>query len=112
MDKADVLAGYAAISQQAGFVPIVEPKVLMTPGQAIERPIEAHIAAYSVIFERLSLHKVDFAVLVLKASMVVLGDKSGKKATPEQVAEATLHVLAKTVPPLVPTIVFLSGGLS
>lgn len=112
MDNAEVLARYAAISQQAGLVPIVEPEVLMTHDQPIERSIEAHIAAYSAIFERLSLHKVDFAGLVLKASMVVPGDKSGKKATPEQVAEATVHVLAKTVPPLVPTIVFLSGGLS
>ena len=111
-DNAEVLARYAAISQQAGLVPIVEPEVLMTHDQPIERSIEAHIAAYSAIFERLALHKVDFAGLVLKASMVVPGDKSGKKASPEQVGEATVHVLSKTVPPLVPTIVFLSGGLS
>ncbi|KIX99586.1 uncharacterized protein Z520_04219 [Fonsecaea multimorphosa CBS 102226] len=112
MDNAEVLARYAAISQQAGLVPIVEPEVLMTHDQPLERSVEAHIAAYSAIFERLSLHKVDFAGLVLKASMVVPGDKSGQNATPEQVAEATVHVLSKTVPPLVPTIVFLSGGLS
>ncbi|KAL2392386.1 Fructose-bisphosphate aldolase C [Exophiala dermatitidis] len=114
-DNAEVLARYAAISQQAGLVPIVEPEVLMTHDQPIERSIEAHIAAYSAIFERLSLHKVDFAGLVLKASMVVPGDqwtaKHGK-ASPEAAAEATVHVLSKTVPPLVPTIVFLSGGLS
>ena len=111
-DNAEVLARYAAISQQAGLVPIVEPEVLMTHDQPIERSLEAHIAVYSAIFERLSLHKVDFAGLVLKASMVVPGDKSGSKASPEQVAEANIHCLAKTVPPLVPTIVFLSGGLS
>lgn len=78
----------------------------------IERSIEAHIAAYSVLFAKLSLHKVDFAGLVLKASMAQAGDKSGKKSTPEEIGEATVHVLSKTVPPLVPTIVFLSGGLS
>jgi fructose-bisphosphate aldolase class I len=111
-DNAEVLARYAAISQQAGLVPIIEPEVLMTHDQSLIRSMEAHIAAYSAVFERCSLHKVDFAGLVLKASMVVPGDKSGDKCTPEQVAEATVHVLAKTVPPLVPTIVFLSGGLS
>ncbi|KIW52414.1 hypothetical protein PV05_08052 [Exophiala xenobiotica] len=113
MDNAEVLARYAAISQQAGLVPIVEPEVLMTHHQSIERSIEAHIAAYSALFERLALHKVDLASLVLKASMVTPGDKyAGGKADPEQVGEATVHVLAKTVPPLVPTIVFLSGGFS
>lgn len=112
MDNAEVLARYAAISQQAGLVPIIEPEVLMTHDQPIERSIEAHIAAYSAIFERCALHKVDYAGLVLKASMVTPGDKSGSKASPEQVGEATIHVLAKTVPPLVPTIVFLSGGFS
>lgn len=115
VDNAEVLARYAAISQQAGLVPIVEPEVLMTHDQSLERSIEAHIAAYSLIFERLALHKVDFAGLVLKASMVVPGDKwtaQHGNASPEAVAEATVHVLSKTVPPLVPTIVFLSGGLS
>ena len=112
-DNAEVLARYAAISQQAGLVPIVEPEVLMTHDQSLERSIEAHVAAYSALFERLALHKVDFAGLVLKASMAVPGENySGGKASPEAVAEATVHVLAKTVPPLVPTIVFLSGGLS
>ena len=103
-----MLARYAAISQQAGLVPIVEPEVLMTHDQPLERSIEAHLAAYAAIFERLTLHKVDFAGLVLKASMVVPGQDSGSKASPEAVAEATIHILSKTVPPLVPTIVFLS----
>lgn len=114
-DNAEVLARYAAISQAAGLVPIVEPEVLMTHDQSIERSIEAHIAAYSAIFERLALHKVDLAGLVLKASMVVPGEsfpRGQKASSPEQVADATVHVLSKTVPPLVPTIVFLSGGLS
>lgn len=65
-DNAEVLAKYAAISQQAGLVPIVEPQVLMTHDQPLERSIEAHIAAYSKMFEKLALHKVDFAGLVLK----------------------------------------------
>ena len=112
MDNAEVLARYAAISQQAGLVPIVEPEVLMTHDQTIERSLEAHIAAYSAIFERLALHRVDFAGLVLKASMVLPGDKSGQKTSPEQIAEATIHCLSKCVPPQIPTVVFLSGGLS
>jgi fructose-bisphosphate aldolase class I len=108
MDNAEVLARYAAISQQAGLVPIIEPEVLMTHDQTVERSLEAHIAAYYAIFERCALHKVNFAGLVLKASMVVPGQKHSK-ATPEQVAEATVHCLSKTVAPMVPTIVFLSG---
>lgn len=111
MDNAEVLARYAAISQQAGLVPIVEPEVLMTHDQPMERSLEAHIAAYSAIFERLALHKVDFAGLVLKASFVTPG-KEHSKAAPDEVAAATLNLLSKTVPPLVPTIVFLSGGFS
>lgn len=111
MDNAEVLARYASISQQAGLVPIVEPEVLMTHDQPIARSLEAHIAAYAAIFERLALHKVDFKGLILKASMVTPGEKHSK-ASPEEVAEATVHMLSKTVPPLVPTIVFLSGGFS
>lgn len=110
-DNAEVLARYAAISQQAGLVPIIEPELLMTHDQPLERSIEAHLAAYSALFERCALHKVDFAGLVLKASMVTPGEKHSK-GSPEAVAEATVHVLSKTVPPLVPTIVFLSGGFS
>ncbi|KAK4496642.1 hypothetical protein PRZ48_012624 [Zasmidium cellare] len=108
-NNAEILARYAAVSQQAGLVPIVEPEVLMTHDQPIERSLEAHIAAYSAIFERLALHKVDFKGLILKASMVTPG-KDHSKGSPEAVAEATVHLLSKTVPPLVPTIVFLSGG--
>ena len=84
----------------------------MTHDQPIERSLEAHVAAYSVLFQKLALHKVDFQGLVLKASMVVPGDQSSKKNSPEEVAQATIQCLGKTVPPLVPTIVFLSGGLS
>lgn len=111
MDNAEVLARYAAISQAAGLVPIVEPEVLMTHDQSLSRSLEAHIAAYSAIFERLALHKVDFAGLVLKASYVTPGQKHSK-ASPAEVAEATINCLSKTVPPLVPTVVFLSGGFS
>lgn len=86
-DNAEVLARYAAISQQAGLVPIVEPEVLNTGTFTIERSIEAHLAAYSALFAKLALHRVDFAGLVLKASMVQPGMEGGKKASPEQVAE-------------------------
>jgi fructose-bisphosphate aldolase class I len=87
--NAEALARYAAISQQAGLVPIVEPEVLMAGDFTIQRSMEAHIAAYSVLFQKLALHKVDLAGLVLKASMVVCGDKKGK-ATPEEVGEGEL----------------------
>lgn len=67
----------------------------MTHESFIERAEEAHIAAYPVIFERCALHNVDFAGLVLKASMVLPGESSGKKASPEDVAEATMRCFSK-----------------
>lgn len=91
--NAEALARYAAISQQAGLVPIVEPEVLMAGDFTIQRSMEAHIAAYSVLFAKLALHKVDLAGLVLKASMVVCGDKKGK-ASPEEVGEGKFSSLS------------------
>ncbi|KZT28101.1 fructose-bisphosphate aldolase class-I [Neolentinus lepideus HHB14362 ss-1] len=111
-NNAEIQARYASTSQAAGLVPIVEPEVLCNGDFTIERSAEAHIAAYTHLFRTLTLHKVDFSDMILKASMVVPGDKSGKVATPEQVGAATLHMLSKTVPPLVPGIVSLSSGLS
>lgn len=94
--NAEALARYAAISQQAGLVPIVEPEVLMAGDFTIQRSMEAHIAAYSVLFAKLALHKVDLAGLVLKASMVVCGDKQGK-ASPEEVGEGGLPILISQI---------------
>ncbi|KDQ60185.1 hypothetical protein JAAARDRAFT_126065, partial [Jaapia argillacea MUCL 33604] len=110
-NNAEIQARYASISQQAGLVPIVEPEVLCNGNFTIERSAEAHIAAYTQLFRQLALHKVDFAGMLLKASMVVPGDESDTVASPEEVASATVRVMSKTVPPLVPGIVFLSGGL-
>lgn len=102
--NAEALARYAAISQQAGLVPIVEPEVLMAGDFTIQRSMEAHIAAYSVLFAKLALHKVDLAGLVLKASMVVCGDKKGK-ATPEEVGEGELRGFSSSFYPVLADVV-------
>lgn len=98
--NAEALARYASISQQAGLVPIVEPEVLMAGNFNIQRSMEAHIAAYSVLFAKLALHKVDLAGLVLKASMVVCGDEQGK-ATPEEVGEGEFRSFRLILDPFV-----------
>lgn len=77
----------------------------------IQDSARAHNRAYSHLFRQLNLHKVYLEGTILKASMVLPGDKSGSKPKPEEVAEATVSMLASVVPPAIPGIVFLSGGL-
>jgi len=108
--NADVLARYAAICQQEGFVPIVEPEVLIDGDHTIERCHEVSMAVLHAVFDALQRHRVDHGGMVLKPSMVLPGKANPKKASPEQVAGATLGVLRVTVPAAVPTINFLSGG--
>jgi fructose-bisphosphate aldolase, class I len=110
--NAEVLARYAAICQQEGIVPIVEPEVLIDGDHSIERCHEVSEAVLHATFAALHDHKVSFEGMVLKPSMVLPGNKSAATATPEQVAKATLEVLRRTVPAAVPTINFLSGGQS
>jgi len=110
--NADVLARYAAIAQQEGIVPIVEPEVLIDGAHGIERCHEVSEAVLHAVFHALHRHKVVLEGIVLKPNMVVPGNKHGSKATAEQVASATLQVLRRTVPAAVPTINFLSGGQS
>ena len=110
--NAEVLARYARICQEAGVVPIVEPEVLMDGGHTIERCAEVSEAVLQSVFEALTRHNVLFEGLVLKTNMVIPGGDSGQAASPDQVADATLTVFRRTVPPAVPTINFLSGGQS
>ena len=108
--NAEVLARYAAICQQEGIVPIVEPEVLIDGDHSIDRCHEVSDAVLHAVFDALHRHKVALEGIVLKPNMVVPGNKNPSKATPAQVAAATLDVLRRNVPAAVPTINFLSGG--
>jgi fructose-bisphosphate aldolase class I len=110
--NAEVLARYAAICQEYGIVPIVEPEVLIDGVHTIERCHEVSEAVLHAVFHALHQHKVLLEGMVLKPSMVLPGKGSPPKAAPEVVARATLEVLKRTVPAAVPTINFLSGGQS
>jgi fructose-bisphosphate aldolase class I len=105
--NAHVLARYAAISQTAGLCPIIEPELLMDGEFTLERSLAAHIAVLSAVFHELHAHNVLLEGMILKVSMVILPKR---KASPEQVAQATCTALSRTVPPALPGIVFLSGG--
>jgi fructose-bisphosphate aldolase, class I len=104
-----LLARYAAISQQCGIVPIVEPEVLMDGGHTIERCAEVTEAVLRAVFAQLGAQGVVLEHMVLKPSMVVPGADS-PKASPQQVAAASLAVYRRAVPAAVPGLTFLSGG--
>jgi fructose-bisphosphate aldolase class I len=108
--NAEVLARYAAICQEEGFVPIVEPEVLIDGDHTMERCADVTEAVLHAVFHALHRHQVVLEYTVLKPSMVLPGKEHPPKATPEQVAAATIKVLRRTVPAAVPSINFLSGG--
>lgn len=108
--NAEVLARYAAICQAAGIVPIVEPEVLIDGDHTIEQCEAASLRVFKAVFDALDRHKVVLEHIILKPSMVINGKACDKKASIQDVAEATLRVLKRTVPAAVPTINFLSGG--
>ena len=108
--NADALARYAALAQEADLVPIVEPEVLMEGGHTLERAEEVTTAMLAHLFAALRAQRVLLEGLLLKPNMVVPGKGAVRQATPDEVAEATLRTLRRTVPAAVPGIVFLSGG--
>jgi fructose-bisphosphate aldolase class I len=110
--NAEVLARYAAICQEAGIVPIVEPEVLIDGDHTIERCYEVSDAVLHAVFNALHRHRVVLEGMILKPSMVLPGKDHPPKASSEQVAEATLRILRRNVPAAVPSINFLSGGQS
>jgi fructose-bisphosphate aldolase class I len=110
--NAEALARYAALSQEAGLVPIVEPEVLMDGAHDIDRCAEVTERTLVAVFDGLHLHRVCMEGMLLKPNMVIAGKKSANQAGVQQVAEATVRCLKRTVPPAVPGIVFLSGGQS
>ena len=108
--NAHALARYAALCQEAGLVPIVEPEVLMDGPHAIERCEEVTTAALSLVFAELLRHRVVLEGTLLKPNMVLSGKECPRQAGTDEVAAATSRVLRRTVPSAVPGIVFLSGG--
>lgn len=110
--NAEVLARYAAICQEQGIVPIVEPEILIDGDHTIERCEEVSEPVLHALFDALYRHKVKLEYIILKPSMVISGKACSKKSDPKTTAAATVRVLRRTVPGAVPTINFLSGGQS
>ena len=109
--NAEMLGRYAALCQEKGVVPIVEPEVLMDGDHDIDRCAEVTEQVLHSVFHALHLHGVQLEYMILKPNMVLPG-KGCRTAPPEEVAQATLRTLLRTVPAAVPSINFLSGGQS
>ncbi len=110
--NARTLALFAALSQEAGMTPVVEPEVLMDGDHDIKRCEETSFAVLDSVFSGLREYRVHLEGMLLKASMVLPGKNSPNQVQAAQVAETTLRTLRRVVPAAVPGIVFLSGGQS
>lgn len=113
--NAHALARYAALCQEAGIVPIVEPEVLMDgehAGHDIQACYDVTKWTLETVFTDLAYANVDLEGMILKPNMVIAGEKCPVQATAQDVATKTLKCLKATVPPAVPGIAFLSGGQS
>ena len=108
--NAQALALYAALCQEAGLVPIVEPEVLMDGAHTMERCYDVTAEVLRAVFNALAAQKVLLEGMLLKPNMIVPGLTCPKQETVDQVADATVKCLLRTVPPAVPGIMFLSGG--
>jgi fructose-bisphosphate aldolase class I len=107
--NAEALARFAALSQEAGLTPIVEPEVLMDGGHDIGKCEEATYQTLKAVFTALSRHKVMVEGMLLKPNMILPGKESGK-APPEDIADSTLRIFKEVLPSELPGVVFLSGG--
>lgn len=110
--NAHALARYAALSQEAGMVPIVEPEVLMDGDHSIDRCYDATSRTLHALFAQLDAARVSLDGTLLKTNMVVSGKDAAEQADVEEVARQTVKVLGETVPDAIPGVVFLSGGQS
>jgi fructose-bisphosphate aldolase, class I len=108
--NAHALARYAALSQEAGLVPIVEPEVLMDGDHTIERSFEVTSRTLHAVFTELRDQRVEPEGILLKPNMVLSGYECPEQASHDEVAEYTLRCFRRHVPAAVPGIVFLSGG--
>lgn len=110
LENAKRLASYAKSAQEAGFVPIVEPEVLLAGKHSRARARAVLEETLGTLFSVLSEHSVDRASVILKTSMALSGSENSKRDTPDEVAEDTIGALMATVPKQIAGIVFLSGG--
>jgi len=110
--NAELLAHYAALSQEADLVPIVEPEVLMDGAHTIERHFEVTEQTLELVFHALSEQRVTLEAMLLKPNMVLSGKDCPQQASVQEVGEATLRCMKRVVPVAVPGLVFLSGGQS
>jgi fructose-bisphosphate aldolase class I len=110
--NAHALARYAALCQETGIVPIVEPEVLMDADNTIERCYEATAGTLHRVFHELDVQGVDLRGTLLKPNMVISGKGCPEQASAERIAELTIRCFLDHVPAAVPGIVFLSGGQS
>jgi fructose-bisphosphate aldolase, class I len=108
--NATQLALFAALSQEAGMVPIVEPEILMDGDHGIERCEEVATETLRAVFDELTRRRVSLEGMLLKTGMVLPGEDCARKAGDAEVAEHTLRCFRRSVPAAVRGIVFLSGG--
>ena len=104
------LAEYAGFCQKYNIVPIVEPEVLLDGNHSIEKAEKVTTNVLKTVFDYLKDYRIDLRGVILKSSMVLPGKDSLQSKTPQEIAEATVRALLKSVPKEVPGIVFLSGG--
>jgi len=110
--NAHSLARYAALVQEAGMVPIIEPEVLMDGDHSTKDCLNKTTKVIKRCYEELDLNNVDLKGTILKPNMILPGLNSSEKITNEDIAELTLECLKNSVPSSVPGIAFLSGGQS
>ena len=108
--NAHALARFAQLSQEQGFVPIVEPEVLMDGDHSIDACYEATRRTLAALFAELEQGRVELPATLLKTNMVLSGKDAPARAGVQEVAKETVRCLAEVVPPGIPGIVFLSGG--
>ena len=110
--NAQSLARYAALCQEAGMVPVVEPEVLMEGMHTLQRCAEVTEAVLHTVFNHLYVQGVSFEGMILKPNMVLPGTSCPQQSSIDDVADATVRCLRRAVPAAVPGIAFLSGGQS
>ena len=108
--NAHALARYAALVQEAGMVPIIEPEVLMNGNHSAKDCLNKTSEVIKKCYEELELNNVDLKGTILKPNMILPGENSNEKISNEEIAELTLDCLKNNVPTSVPGIAFLSGG--
>lgn len=110
--NAHALARYAALAQEAGLTPIVEPEVLMDGDHGLERCADVTVGVLRAVYDQLSRHGVVLEASLLKPNMVLPGQDCPVGASDEEIAQRTVAALRQVVPAAVPGMVFLSGGQS